>query len=203
MNQDFFDKVFGEGEVKSEAEARAKIKEFLETRTGGADSNFKLLSDVKDYIRANKIAGINLHEDTIKAWWTSTDAVKDQSEEQINEMFPRLIEDLKVDLYMEALVEKYEVKVEAHEVEEFAKEMTRMQFRQYGMSNMPEDLIDQYTKNMLKDANTYTRIRESIKEQKVIVKLKEDVTIDEQTMTFEEFNSMLNPASATEAEDAE
>lgn len=202
MNQEFFDKVFGEGEVKSETEARAKIKEFLETRTE-ADSNFKLLSDVKEYIRANKIANINLHEDTIKAWWTSTDAVKEQSEEQINEIFPRLIEDLKVDLYMEALVEKYEVKVEAHEVEEFAKEMTRMQFRQYGMSNMPEDLIDQYTKNMLKDANTYTRIRESIKEQKVVVKLKDDVTLDEQTMTFEEFNSMLNPIPEAETEAAE
>ncbi len=197
LGQEFYDKVFGKDIVKSEEEARAKVKEFIEGRSE-ADSNFKFLTDVKAYITEHKLDAIVLHEPTIKAWWKTTDSMKNVSDEEAEKLFPRLIKDLKLDIYLNALAKKYDVTVTEEEIGTFAKEMTAMQFRQYGMATLPDNLLEQYSKNMLKDENMKARIEESIREQKIGIQLKGDVTIEEKALSLEDFNALLNPAPATE-----
>lgn len=62
-----------------------------------------------------------------------------------------MVPDLKWQLIKEEIVRKYEVKVDDADMLEMAKKATRAQFAQYGMMNVPDDLLDKYASDMLKD----------------------------------------------------
>ena len=192
LGQEFYDRVFGEGEVKSEEEARQRIREYIEARTM-PDTNMKFLSDLKEYVKEHKIAGIELDEKTLKRWYRTTEGGSKIPEDEYDKVMVDMIEDLKVDLYLNALKDKHNIEVSDEEIEGFAQEMTAMQFRQYGMSNIPTEVIADYAKDILKKDDTRKRIRENISEQKMANAVKDDVTLEENMMTQEEFSAMVNP----------
>ena len=75
---------------------------------------------------------------------------KDKDQKFVDENYEASIKELTWHLAKNHLLEQCEVKIEDADVKEVAKEMTRMQFAQYGMSNIPEEYIEQYSEEMLK-----------------------------------------------------
>ena len=72
-----------------------------------------------------------------------------------------------------------------------AKEATRAQFAQYGMMNVPEELLENYSKEMLKKKESVEGLVNRVVEAKLASALKSQVKLNNKTISAEEFNKMF------------
>lgn len=187
LNQELFDSVFGEGNVKSEEEFRAKIKEGFVNQFE-ADSDYKFLIDVRAYMM-NKIGKLEFPDALLKRIMVLNN--KDKGEEYVNENYDKSIEELTWHLIKEQLVQANAIKVEQADVTEMARESTRAQFAQYGMMNVPDDILENYAKEMLKKQESIEGLVNRAVEKKLAAALKTNVTLNHKAVSMEEFNKMF------------
>ena len=95
------------------------------------------------------------------------------------------------DLIKNKLVEQTGVKVEEQDIREIARQSTRAQFAQYGMGNIPDELIEKYADEMLKKRENVEPLVEAAIDRKLAVALKEVVKLDTKEISLEDFNKML------------
>lgn len=187
LNQELFDKVFGESVVTSEEEFRNKIREALaEQFTPQCD--FKFLSDAREVL-VKKAGELKFADDILKRWLLV--ANEKNTAENIENDYPHIIEDLTYHLIKESLVKANGLKVQDVDIEEFAKRVAKAQFAQYGMLSVPEDALENYAKEMLKNKQTLQNILDRAVEEKLAAWLKEQVTIDKKEVTADEFAKMF------------
>ncbi len=67
-----------------------------------------------------------------------------------------------------------------------------MQFQQYGMTNIPDEQLENYARELLKKEEENKRIYEKKYEEKVIEFIKELVKIDLKEVTTDEFNKLFD-----------
>lgn len=147
LTQEVFDQAFGEGVVKTEEEFRAKIKQEIEGRFT-ADSDYKFLIDVRKLL-TDKIGKLEFPDALLKRIMLMNN--EEKGEEFVAENYDKSIEELTWHLIKEQLVEANDIKVEQDDVLKMAKETTKAQFAQYGMLSVPDDLLDNYAQEMLKE----------------------------------------------------
>ena len=187
INQELFDKVYGDGVVASEEEFRAKIKENIQENLI-SDSEYKFGVDAQEMLVA-KFNDISFPDTFLKRWVLSSN--ENITAETLEQDFPKMIADLKWHLVKDKLVKANDVKVEKEDVEDFAKKMAKAQFAQYGMIGMDDEIIANYAKDMMKKEDTLKNIIERVAEQKVFAVVKEAVKLDKKEVTIEEFNKMF------------
>lgn len=187
LNQELFDQVLGKDVVKSEEEFRGKVKEALAEQFV-ADSDYKFMLDVRAYL-TNKIGKLEYPDALLKRIMRLNNADKD--EKYVEENYDKSIEELTWHLIKEQLVKTYGVKVEQEDVLNAAKETTRMQFAQYGMANVPDDILENYAKEMLKKREQVDGLVARCIEQKLGKEVKAVVKLDNKTVSVEEFNKMF------------
>ena len=185
FNQELFDSVFPGGEVKTEADFRAKVKELIADQFK-KDSDYKFLLDVRKHV-TKKVGKLEFPEEKLKKILLANTG--DQA--KVDAQFDKSIEELTWHLIKEKLVEQNEVKVEDEDVKNMAKEVTRMQFAQYGMLNIPDEYLENSVKEMLKKRETVDNLIDRCIEVKLGVAIKEKVTLKESTVSAEEFNKMF------------
>lgn len=187
MNQELFDKVFGEGVVTSEEEFKNKIKEAL-TDQFTPQSDYKFLLDAREVL-VQKAGEMKFADDMLKRWLVA--ANENTTAEKVEEDFPKMIEDLKYQLIKENLVKSNNLKVEDADIEAFAKRVAQAQFAQYGMLSVPEDVLANYAKDMLKNKQTLQNIIDRAVEEKLAAWLKEQVELDVKEVSTEEFGKLF------------
>ena len=187
INQELFDRVMGKDEVKSEEEFRAKIKEGMSTQFE-ADSNYRLLLDLRSYLD-KKVGELTFPDALLKRIIKANNPDKD--DKAIEENYPKSIEDLKWGLTKNQLVEQFGIKVDDNDLKEAARNVTRMQFAQYGMTNVPEEYVEQYAAQMLKDKNQVNGLVERCIDTKLALAVKPVVTLNHKTVSVEEFNKLF------------
>ena len=185
LDQELFDTVFPGGEVKTEADFRAKVKELISDQFK-KDSDYKFILDVRKYV-TEKVGKLEFPEEKLKKILLAN--VGDQ--EKVDAQFEKSIEELTWHLIKEKLVEQNEVKVDDEDVKNMAKEVTRMQFAQYGMLNIPDEYLENSVKEMLKKRETVDNLIDRCIEVKLGVAIKEKVTLKESTVSAEDFNKMF------------
>ena len=187
LNQELFDKVFGEGVVASEEEFKNKIKEALAEQFV-PQSDYKFLLDAREVL-VEKAGELQFADELLKRWLLA--ANEKNTPEQLDEEFPKIIEDLKYQLIKENLVKSNNLKVEDADIENFAKRVAKAQFAQYGMLSVPEDVLANYAKDMLKNKQTLQNILDRAVEEKLAAWLKEEVQLDVKEVSAEEFNKLF------------
>ena len=187
LNQELFDQVLGEGKASNEEEFRAQIKETIAGQFA-ADSDYKFLIDVRNYI-VNKIGKLEFADDLMKRIMLENN--KEKGEEFVSEHYEKSLEELTWHLVKEKLVAANNIKVEQADVNEMAKEATRAQFAQYGMINVPEELLENYSKEMLKKRESVEALVNRVIESKLSEILKGQVTLNHKAVSAEEFNKMF------------
>lgn len=185
LNQELFDAVYPGGEVKSEEEFRAKIKEAIVNQFK-KDSDYKFILDLRNYLK-EKVGALEFPDEKLKRILLAN--AKDAS--KVEENYDRNIEELTWHLIKEKLVEQTGIKVNDDDVIEMGKEVTRMQFAQYGMLNIPEEYLDNSVKEMMKKKETVDNLIDRCIEVKLGAALKEKVTLEEKNVTVDEFNKMF------------
>ena len=194
INQDFFDKAFGKDVVKSEEEFTIKVKEDLEKQLV-ADSDYKFMIDMRKCL-IEHVGDLTFPDDFLKRWLLTSD--KEKTTESIEQDYPAIINDLTWHLIKEKLVKDNDIKVEEPDLLETAKKVTRMQFANYGINNLPEDMLENYAKDMLKKKETVQNLANTTIDEKLTQYVKENVSLKTKELTLEEFNKLFaeenNPA---------
>jgi len=187
LNEDFFKKIYGENtEVKTEDDFRNKIKEDLA-------SNLKYSSDHKFAIDTRDVlvekAAVELPEAFLKRWLIAVN--KELTVEQIDNEFDYFISDLKWQLIKDSIIKENELQVTVEETEDFAKQMARAQYNQYGIFDIPDEQIESFSKIILEKPEEKERIYKKLFEDKVIEVVKDKVTLNESEISQEEFNELM------------
>lgn len=187
VNQELFDKVYGDGAVSSEEEFKAKIKENIQENLI-SDSEYKFGIDAQAMLVA-KFDSLPFPDAFLKRWVLATN--ENLSAEKLEEDYPKMIADLKWQLIKDKLAKANEVKVEASDVEDFAKKMAKSQFAQYGMIGLDEEIITNYAKDIMKKEETLKNIIDKVAENKVIDAVKNLVKLENKEVSIDDFNKMF------------
>ena len=187
LNQELFDQVFGEGTVKSEDEFRAKIAEGLKPQLE-ANSDYKFMLDVRTYCE-NKVGELTWPDELLKRIMLLNN--KDKGEDFVEKNYAESIKQLEWHLIKEQLVKANEIKIEDADVKAAAVEMARMQFAQYGMTNVPDEYVENYANELLKKREAVDNFVERAIDVKLAAALKSTVTLNNKEVTLDEFNEMM------------
>ena len=185
VNQELFDAIYGEGAVKDEADFRSKIAEGIANQLV-SNSEYKLLQDLRAYCE-KKVGKLVFPEEMLKRVMRTK--VKDAKE--VDEKFDASLEELKWHLIKERLVKANDVKVNDDDVLDAARLQARIQFAQYGMSNLPDETVDNYAREMLKNRETLDGFVDRAVENKLVEALKKVVKLKKKKVSLDDFNKMM------------
>jgi trigger factor len=187
INQELFDQTFGEGNVKDEKEFRQKISDII-SQQFKADSDYKFLLDVRAHME-KKVGKLEFPEALLKRVMLNNN--KDKGEKFVEDNFEKSIQELGWHLIKEQLVAAQEIKVEDDDLKNVAKEAARAQFAQYGMSNVPDEYLENYAQEMLKKRENVDGLVDRAVDLKLTAALKNVVKLNEKDITMEDFQKML------------
>lgn len=187
IDAELFAKVYGADAVADEEAFRSRIHDDIQ-KSVTADADYQFGKDAKEAI-LKKMEGLTFPDAFLKRWILANN--KDLTAEKLEEEYPELLKGLCWDLALDQLLKHYDVKVEKEDIEAFAKNIARMQFLQYGMSNVEDALLTQYANQMLKDEKQLRAIVSRVSENKVYEALKGVVKLKKKAISQEDFNKML------------
>ena len=189
VNQQLFDQAFGEGQVKDEKEFRQKISDMI-SKQFESDSDYKFLLDVRAYVE-KKVGKLEFPEELLKRVMKQNNKDRKDVEEYVEKNFEASIKELAWHLMKEQLVAAQNIKVEDDDLKAVAKEAARAQFAQYGMSNVPEEYLDNYAQEMLKKRENVDGLVDRAVDVKLTAALKGVVKLNEKDITMEDFQKLL------------
>lgn len=183
MNQEFFDKVYGEGAVSTEEEFRQKIKEESE-KMYVRETDKQLMNDVvEELIKETKF---DLPTDFLGRWLHfSNDKI--ESVEQANEEVKKMEDSLRYQLIEAKIAQTYDLKVAHEDVQEATKRIIKEQFAMYGQSNVPDEDMDRIVQSSLANQQEYQRMADQVFADKMLNVFKDNVSVKEKGITFDEF----------------
>ncbi|PZX19264.1 trigger factor [Breznakibacter xylanolyticus] len=189
LNQDLFTQLYGEGVVNNEEEFKNKVKEELANNLA-FESDYRFQLDAREKLVAK--FDIKLPEAFLIRWIKATNHGNDKlTDEQINAEMPKFIEDLKWQLIKNKVIEANKLEIDHQDVLAAAKQAARIQFMQYGLSNIPEDYLENYAMDMLNKEEQRRQFAQGAINTKVLNFIKEAVKLDEKELSRDEFNKLF------------
>ena len=187
VDQKLFDRVFGEGTVTDEKAFREKIAETIAPQLQ-QNSDYKFMLDLRQYAE-NKVGELTFPEALLKRVMMQNN--KDKGGDFVEKNFEGSIKELKWHLIKQQLVAANNIKVEEADLKAVAKEAIRAQFAQYGMSNVPDDVLENYAAEQLKKRENIDNFVDRAVETKLTEALKNVVKLNQKEVTLEDFNKLM------------
>jgi trigger factor len=186
VNQELFDNVYGTGNVADETAFRARIAEELGAQLA-VESDFRFLRDVRSYAE-NKVGELVFPEELLKRVMKENN--KDKEDDFVEKNFEGSIRELKWHLIKEQLVEANKVQINDDDVKKVAVEDARMQFAQYGMTQVPDEYLENYASDMLKKKENVNAYVDRAVDRALMLALKNAVHLDVKEVTLDEFRAL-------------
>ena len=186
IDQELFNQVFGEGTVNSEKEFREKIAANLKEQMN-ENAEYRFLADIRAYVE-KKLGKVEYDDELMKRIMLANN--KEHDQEYVDKNYEASIKELTWHLAKNKLLEQCEIKIEDADVKAAAKDMARIQFAQYGMSNIPEEYLDNYAEEMLKKPEQVDQFVNQAADRKLMAALKDIVTLETKSITFEELQKL-------------
>lgn len=188
--EEYYEQAFGKDKVHDEKEYREALKNMIAASLA-ADSDYRFTIDAKDAIM-KAVGDIDLPAEVLK------DFLKMQNDGMTDEEAEKTFEDavpsLKWDLVRDAVAEQLQIKVDDQDIREIARAMARRQFAQYGMNNVPEDVVDRYADDVIKDKRYHEQLVNQALDHKLFNGIRASVTIDDKNVSVDQFNALFAPA---------
>ena len=188
VDQELFDRTFGEGEVKSEKAFRERIAEGLKEQLS-VDADYKFIQDVRAYCE-KKVGDLQFPDALLKRIMLNNN--KERGEEFVEKNYANSLKELTWRLIKDQLVAAHNIKVDDKDVLEAAKETARVQFAQYGMNNVPNDYVENYAKEIMKKRENVDGLVDRASDIKLCEALKKVVKLNEKEISLEDFNKMMS-----------
>lgn len=188
VNQEFFDNVLGKDEAKDEKEYLEKLKEMIANQLKN-DSNYRFTIDAEDVLK-KKVGDLELPDEFLKRFLAAR-AGKDADEKKIEEDYPKTKAQIVWQLIKEKVARNLNVKLEKEDVMRLARFFAAQQFAQYGMTNIPDDVIEKYAGELLEKQEYANEIHNRAFEDKLFAAIKEAVALNVKNVTVDEFNKLF------------
>lgn len=182
-NQETFDKMFGEGAVKTEEEFDARIEERLKAEYR-QEADYRFSKDVRDHF-LNK-AAIALPEAFLKRWLLEANRGK-VTEEDVEKEFGAFLEDFRWQLVRGHIMQLFGLKVEENDLHEAAESYVAYQYAMYGIANVPQDQIHEAAHHILGDERQVRRLEEQVEDNKAIAAVREHAALENKKISHDEF----------------
>ena len=187
VDQELFDLAFGKDVVKDEKGFRDKIAEVLKAQLA-LDSDVKFLQDLRKYAE-DKVGQLTYPDTLLKRIIKQNN--KDKDQEFIDKNYDASIKELNWSLIRNKIAVAQNVKINDDDVKNAACEMAKAQFAQYGMSNVPQEYVENYANELLKKQESLQQFIDRAVDAKLVEALKAVVTLNKKQVTLDEFNKMM------------
>ena len=183
LNQELFDKLFGEGEVKSEEEMRERISNDM---NGMFDGDSDRLFTRKVYDHLMEKTEMTLPDEFLKRWIKMSNQ-KEITDEQIEAEYDEYAKGLKWQLIQGKLFKDNEVKINPDEALEFAKSLLVSQYAQYGIPAPEDQELTESARKVLANQEEANRVYDMLAERKLTELFKGIVKLNEKEVSYDEF----------------
>jgi len=199
LNEEFFSALYADGSVTTEAEMRNKIKEDL-TKYFSAQTEKKVIQQLgKDLIEN---AHLSFPDAFLKRWIKASNE-KPVTDEELEKDYPGFTKELTWNIIVGKVAKENELKVEYAEILQRTREIVQNQLLQYGMGYMPDEQLDNFGKRFLEDKRHIQRTHETLLEEKVLYRLKQDINIVEKPISLDAYNELMKSEAAAHDHDHE
>ena len=183
LNQELFDKLFGEGEVKSEAEMKEKIKTDSEKQFE-QQSDQKLLNDITEKLIED--TKFNLPSEFLKKW-IQVSGEKELTDTEAADEYEKSEKGLRYQLIEGKIIKDNDLQVQFDELKEFAKGFIKSQMAQYGHLNPQEEELENIAARVMGNQDEVKRLSEQLMSQKLLAIYKEQANLKTKEISYENF----------------
>lgn len=183
LNQELFDKLFGEGAVASLDELKAKIKEDAEVQFA-TQADQKLLGDVTEFlIESTKF---DLPAEFLKKW-LQTVGEKKLSPEEAEVEYARSEKGLRFQLIEGRAMAQSDIKINFEDLKAFTTKNIRQQMSQYGQTNPTDEEVQGIVARVLSNQDEVKRLSDQVVAEKLLELFKEKANPTTKEVTYDEF----------------
>ena len=186
LNQEFFDKLFGQGTVTTEEEFRTKIIGELEGMMA-QDADRKLQNDIYTYSLGK--VDFELPDEFLKRWLKATN--DKLSPEELSGGYHDFAQNLKWTLIENKIIKDNSIEITYDDVMDLAKERLRQQFMMYSPQGIDDEQLGQYTVQYLQNKENANKIFEDVKAFKVFDYIRNVATLENKEILYTDFNKMV------------
>jgi trigger factor len=181
LDQELFDKLFGEGVVSSEKELREKIEADLKGMyQRDADTHF--FNTVTDHLMKTKMT---LPEAFMKKWITQQ-GEKAPSMEEVEEQWPNTEKAMRWQMIESKLSREYHLHVHKEELVAYAVDMVKGRMAQFGQE-MDDKQAEQLALSVLQNREQSEQLSEQLLQDKMMKFFKESFGMKVSKMGYAEF----------------
>jgi len=183
LNQDLFDKLFGEGKVASLEDLKAKIKEDAEAQFA-QQADQKLLLDVQDFLIEN--TKFDLPSEFLKKW-LQTVGEKKLSAEEAEAEYARSEKGLRFQLIEGKAMAQSNIQITFEDLKAFTTRAIKQQMAQFGQTNPTDEEVQGIVARVLSNQEEVKRLSEQVVAEKLMEVFKEKANPTTKEVTYEEF----------------
>lgn len=189
LGEEYYKEVFGD-KVTDEAGYRAAVKEMIAGSLIG-DQNYRFTLDAENVIR-EQVGELQLPDEVLKDFLIAQNETL--TRENIDAEYAGIRKQLVWDLEKDKAGRQLDVKVEEADLLQTASMIARQQFAQYGMTNVPDETVANYAKQILSDEKAHAQVARQTADMKLFNAIRNAVTLDEKEVSVDEFNALFAPA---------
>lgn len=183
LNQELFDKLFGEGNVTSVDEVKAKIKEDAEKQFA-QQADQKFLNDVTEFLLESTKFDLP-SEFLIK--WLQNAGEKPLTEEEAREEFAKSERGLRYQLIEGKVMTENNLQITFDDLKAYTSELIKKQMAQFGQMNPTQEDIDGIVARVLSNQDEVKRLSEQVMNEKMLGLFKEKVKAKTKEVSYEQF----------------
>ena len=183
LNQELFDKLFGEGLIKSEEELKLRLKEDAEKQFG-SQADQQLLNAVTESLIEN--TKFELPAEFLKKW-LAVSGEKPMTPEQAGEEYARSEQGLRYQLIEGKLMNDNELQVSYEDLKEYTKGFVKTQMAQFGDNKIEDKELEDIVNRVLSNQEEVKRLSDQLKNEKLLTFFKENIKLKTKEVTYEDF----------------
>lgn len=185
VNQELFDKIYGSGKVKGEAEFKNKVKEELQKSFEiEADRKFKL-DTVETIIKKLKLS---LPDEFLKRWLVTTGSEdRPMTKEDVEKNYDNYAKGIRWQLIENKIVIENGIKVNQDEMIDFTKKILKQQLAMYGQDLADDTQLTETAARVLGNRDEAQRIYAQIIDGKLLDLFKSLIKVKEKEVTYDDF----------------
>lgn len=183
LNQELFDKLFGEGNVTSEKALKEKIKEDAEKQFA-QQSDQKMLNDVVESLIEN--TKFDLPKDFLERW-IQVSGENPMTTEEAKAEYARSEKGLRYQLIEGKLRAEHNLQVSFDELKAYALEMIKGQMAQFGQLDPSEEELNNIASRIMSNQEEVKRLSEQLNSSKLLDFFKENAKLKIKEVSYDKF----------------
>ncbi|OOG74633.1 trigger factor [Flavobacterium sp. A45] len=183
LNQELFDKLFGEGKVASLEDLKAKIKEDAEAQFA-QQADQKLLADVQEFLIEN--TKFDLPSEFLIKWLQTVGEKQLTPEEAIVE-YARSERGLRFQLIEGKAMASSNIQITFEDLKSFTTNAIKQQMAQFGQTNPTDEEVQGIVARVLSNQEEVKRLSDQVVAAKLLELFKEKANPTTKEVTYEEF----------------